>query len=553
MDEKYQRIKVLGKGSFGKAYLVRNTETDTKCVVKQMETGMMGQKERSEAVKEALLLKRMDHPNIVRFQEVFMTRKGRLCIVMDYADGGDIHMEIKRQEGCLLAEPKVVEWFVQVCFALKHVHSRKVLHRDLKTQNIFLMASGQIKLGDFGIARVLDATKDYAKTMVGTPYYLSPEIIEDKPYNFKSDIWSCGVVLYEMVTLKHPFDADSLVILAGKILRDKYPDPDPMYSQDLKTLIRSMLCKDASQRPNIVAILQEFFLQGAMYEANRKYELGIDLSEFVTEVPARPSLAERRRREVEAAAQESSAAATSSEAAPAPLAPPASEPAPAPAAAVVRAAEDGDVVLTGTVPQQQRPPALGFTGAVQQQWRPERAPTSPCSTATGQDPEEDYEEEFEDYSGSEDGDREPPSDLQRSVANLRLGPDQGAGGGGSHPSRLGGIAEDADGSPTAAVASSAAAGGMVSAQVGGTGAATGIAAKAASLRSYLCSQMPTDDFQRAYELVRGASREGAAPAPAEELQARVADVIGSDKVPELFTLFQLLCFLEDVASNGGSP
>merc|ERR1719401_1616714 len=166
---------------------------------------------------------------------------------MDYADGGDVHMEIKRQNGRLIPEVQVLEWFVQTCFALKHVHERKVLHRDLKTQNIFLMATGQIKLGDFGIARVLDATKDYAKTMVGTPYYLSPEIIEDRPYDFKSDVWSCGVVLYEMATLKHPFDADSLVILATKILKENYPDPDASYSEELQELVRSMLCKDASK------------------------------------------------------------------------------------------------------------------------------------------------------------------------------------------------------------------------------------------------------------------------------------------------------------------
>merc|ERR1719460_2690634 len=180
---------------------------------------------------------------------------------MDYADGGDIHAEIKRREGELIPEAKIIEWFVQTCFALKHVHERKVLHRDLKTQNIFLMLTGQIKLGDFGIARVLDATKDYAKTMVGTPYYLSPEIIEDRPYNFKSDIWSCGVVLYEMTTLKHPFDADSLVILASKILKDQYPPPDAMYTADLKELIRSMLWKEASLRPTIRGILCHEFLQ----------------------------------------------------------------------------------------------------------------------------------------------------------------------------------------------------------------------------------------------------------------------------------------------------
>ncbi|CAJ1355747.1 unnamed protein product [Effrenium voratum] len=148
---------------------------------------------------------------------------GTLREVMDYADGGDVHMKIKSREA------QILEWFVQTCFALKHVHDRKVLHRDLKTQNIFLMSNGHVKLGDFGIARVLEFTKDYARTMVGTPYYLSPEIIkdharypdEDRPYNFTSDVWSMGVVLYEMSTLKHPFDADSLVLLASKILKDR--------------------------------------------------------------------------------------------------------------------------------------------------------------------------------------------------------------------------------------------------------------------------------------------------------------------------------------------
>merc|ERR1719478_245549 len=107
----------------------------------------------------------------------------------------------------------------------------RILHRDLKTQNIFLMKSSQIKLGDFGIARVLEATKDYAKTMVGTPYYLSPEIIRDRPYAYKSDVWSCGVVLFEMATLQRPFSADCLAVLAGKILKDEIPPTDKMYSQ----------------------------------------------------------------------------------------------------------------------------------------------------------------------------------------------------------------------------------------------------------------------------------------------------------------------------------
>jgi NIMA (never in mitosis gene a)-related kinase len=101
----------------------------------------------------------------------------------------------------------VLNWFTQICLALKHVHDRKILHRDLKSQNIFLTKKGMIKLGDFGIARVLSDTKSKAKTVVGTPYYLSPEIIKSEPYSFKSDIWSLGVLLYEMCALTPPFNA----------------------------------------------------------------------------------------------------------------------------------------------------------------------------------------------------------------------------------------------------------------------------------------------------------------------------------------------------------
>eukprot|EP00392_Amoebophrya_sp_AT5.2_P015797 g16013.t1 len=213
-----------------------------------------------------------------------MTRKGRLCIVMEYCDGGDVHMKIKEQraknqgQGELLPEDVILSWFAQVCFALRHVHQRKVLHRDLKTQNIFLHQSGQVKLGDFGISRVLDATKDYAKTMVGTPYYLSPEIIEDQPYNFQSDVWSLGVVLYEMTTLKHPFDAESLHFLAVKILNGKYPPPDTRYSTELADLIRKMLLKDPNERPSLLRIVRNPVLRKPVLAVNEKYQLNWDLS-----------------------------------------------------------------------------------------------------------------------------------------------------------------------------------------------------------------------------------------------------------------------------------
>jgi len=440
MDEKYKRQKVLGQGSFGKAYLVENTEAKCLCVVKQMETAMMDPKERNEAVKEASMLKRMDHPNIVRFQEVFMTRKGRLCIVMDYADGGDIHMKIKKQQGVLLPEIQILEWFVQTCFALKHVHERKVLHRDLKTQNIFLMSTGQVKLGDFGIAKVLDATKDYAKTMVGTPYYLSPEIIEDRPYNFKSDIWSAGVVLYEMTTLKHPFDAETLMLLASQILKEQEPPPDPSFSSDLASLIRNMLSKDSRNRPFIHNIMELDFLQDIMHEANKKYNLGLDL--------------------------------------------PVLEPKPSPASV------------------EQAPEAVS-TGPA--------ASAEEAKKANEDEDDDEYEEEFDDYSGSEE-EQEQPNALKASVSRFKLD-------GGAHAA-IGGAEPEAG---------------------------SRVGAKADSLRIYLTSQVPQSEFDKAYGLVRSANE---TKSDAETLQKEVADIIGADKSKELFTLFQLLVFLEDYAGSG---
>eukprot|EP00929_Paragymnodinium_shiwhaense_P067988 TRINITY_DN34174_c0_g1_i1.p1 TRINITY_DN34174_c0_g1~~TRINITY_DN34174_c0_g1_i1.p1 ORF type:complete len:508 (+),score=118.94 TRINITY_DN34174_c0_g1_i1:106-1629(+) len=506
MDEKYQRIKVLGKGSFGKAYLVHNTEANEKCVVKQMETMMMDPKERGEAVKEALLLKRMNHPNIVRFQEVFMTRKGRLCIVMDYADGGDVHQEIKRQEGNLLPESRILEWFVQTGFALRHVHGRKVLHRDLKTQNIFLMATGQVKLGDFGIAKVLDATKDYAKTMVGTPYYLSPEIIEDKPYNFKSDIWSCGVVLYEMTTLKHPFNAESLVILAGKILKDQYPPPDEGYSPELQSLIKSLLCKDASKRPLITEILAIPFLQDSMRSANDSYRLQQDLSEFAAAAA----------RAVAAAKAADAPGAGQVRLSPAPLSSPvggacssASQPSPS------QQAEAADSVLMGT----------STVSPITRNGSPAEAEEVE-EDLEGKNDDDYEEEEFEDYSGSEDGDKKPVSELQQSVAKLKLG----AG---------------AKERTTESSSSAAATPGKFAA--GSPAEGSNIRTKADSLRTYLLAQLPRAHFDRAYACVRSSAK---GDVDAEDLRQQVSDAIGADKAPELFTLFQLLCFLEDVSAGG---
>jgi len=169
--------------------------------------------------------------------------------------GGDLAKRIKERRGAYFSEAQILDWFTQICLAVKHVHDRKIIHRDLKTQNIFLTKSNIIKLGDFGIARVLTNTRDHAKTVIGTPYYLSPEIIENKPYGMKSDMWSLGVVLYELCALKPPFDGNSLQFLALKIVRGTYSPIPGHYSRDLRSLVFSLLQTDPNKRPTAAQIL----------------------------------------------------------------------------------------------------------------------------------------------------------------------------------------------------------------------------------------------------------------------------------------------------------
>lgn len=177
------------------------------------------------------------------------------CYINDI--GGDLTKHINSAKGSYIPESQIIDWFTQICLAMKHVHDRKILHRDLKCQNIFLTKNGIIKLGDFGIARVLNSTKENARTMVGTPYYLSPEIIDNKPYSFKSDIWSLGVVLYELCALKPPFDAESLPKLAMRIVRGNYNPVPSQYSRELKNLIAAMLTLDPQKRPSVHQILSK--------------------------------------------------------------------------------------------------------------------------------------------------------------------------------------------------------------------------------------------------------------------------------------------------------
>ncbi|NXI08662.1 NEK3 kinase, partial [Irena cyanogastra] len=251
--EGYNVLKVLGEGSFGRALLVHHRISDQKYVMKEIRLPMSSSGVENSR-KEAVLLAKMKHPNIVAFKESFEV-DGHLYIVMEYCDAGDLMQKIKHQGGNLFPEDTILHWFVQMCLAVKHIHDKRVLHRDIKSKNVFLTQSGKVKLGDFGSARLLAHPMSYACTYVGTPYYVPPEIWESLPYNNKSDIWSLGCILYELCTLKHPFQAKSWKHLILKICKGSY-DPLPShYSYELHNLIKQMFKRNPQNRPSASTIL----------------------------------------------------------------------------------------------------------------------------------------------------------------------------------------------------------------------------------------------------------------------------------------------------------
>eukprot|EP01038_Epipyxis_sp_PR26KG_P006016 gene6016-8286_t len=263
--KKYKRVKYLGKGSYGAAILVElKSNPAQKFVIKEIIIGHLKPTEQAAAKNEAEVLHQMSHSNITMYIESFV-EASKLYIVMEHADGGDLSGAVQKRktENKFWTEEEVMRIFVQICLALKHVHDQNILHRDLKSQNIFLTQKGVVKLGDFGIAKVLDAPDDQARTQIGTPYYLSPEICESKPYGRKSDVWSLGVVLYELVALELPFQATSLPQLVTKICNAEpnYSKIESKYSPTIITLTRSMLLKNSDKRPSVLQIVKTDFIK----------------------------------------------------------------------------------------------------------------------------------------------------------------------------------------------------------------------------------------------------------------------------------------------------
>mmetsp|Transcript_77300 Transcript_77300/g.127658 ORF Transcript_77300/g.127658 Transcript_77300/m.127658 type:complete len:560 (+) Transcript_77300:53-1732(+) len=252
----WREVKQIGEGSFAKALLVEASD-GTQAVCKVMDISEASKKEAEDAAKEGRLLASLQHPFVVRYRDSFC-EAGVLCLIMDFCEGGELAKQIRRarRNHQRIPEEQILRWFTQAMLSLKYIHDKHILHRDLKPANFFLTKTGSLKMGDFGIAKSMACTIAFAKTRIGTPYYLSPEVCQEKPYAWPSDMWSMGCILYEMCALQVPFDAHSISGLVQKICYGPLPIVPDSYSDFLRRLCRQLLDRDPKKRPSADEVLQ---------------------------------------------------------------------------------------------------------------------------------------------------------------------------------------------------------------------------------------------------------------------------------------------------------
>uniref|UniRef100_F6Y676 Serine/threonine-protein kinase Nek11 n=1 Tax=Ornithorhynchus anatinus TaxID=9258 RepID=F6Y676_ORNAN len=271
---RYALQQKLGSGSFGTVYLVSDKKAkqgEELKVLKEISIGELKPNETVQANMEALLLSKLDHPSIVKFYTSFVERDN-FCIITEYCEGRDLDCKIQeyREAGKTFPESQILEWFIQLLLGVNYMHERRILHRDLKAKNMFLK-NNLLKIGDFGVSRLLMGSCDLATTFTGTPYYMSPEALKHQGYDTKSDIWSLACILYEMCCINHAFTGHSFLSIVYKIVEGETPSLPGRYPRELNEIMQSMLNKNPSSRPSAREILKSPYIDAQLQHMKCKY------------------------------------------------------------------------------------------------------------------------------------------------------------------------------------------------------------------------------------------------------------------------------------------
>jgi serine/threonine protein kinase len=247
------------------ALLVQDTATQQGYVAKVMSLDRMPEKEQVRMRSEAECLGLCTHPNIIASRECIVA-PAVLYLITEYGDGGDLakELQLRKARGVYFQNAEIACVFAQLCLAVDHIHRKGILHRDIKPANIFFMRSGLVKLGDFGFSKRYDETlsNDVGRTVCGTPFYMSPEMWSGEKYSKKCDMWSMGVVLYELMALDRPFKGEGIKEVSVNI-RSRRMEAIPVdrYDADLVGACLALLSADHSARPDIKDLLRLPLLQ----------------------------------------------------------------------------------------------------------------------------------------------------------------------------------------------------------------------------------------------------------------------------------------------------
>ena len=257
----------LGKGAFGSVSIVKRKEDQQIYAMKRVKIINLAKKEKDNSFNEVRLLASLRHKNIIGYKEAFYDEKSStLNIVMEYADDGDLSSKIKNmlKKHLQFEENTIWSILIQILEGLNYLHKSQVIHRDLKSANIFLTKKGIVKIGDLNVSII--AKKNLAVTQTGTPYYAAPEVWENESYNNKCDIWSVGCIIYEMAALHVPFRGTSIHQLYKNIMKGKYIEIPNIYSDDLKNIIKLILCLNPIKRPSASDLLNNEIIKNKIKE-----------------------------------------------------------------------------------------------------------------------------------------------------------------------------------------------------------------------------------------------------------------------------------------------
>ena len=254
LREMYEVGRAVGKGGYAVVYKGTRRDDGTRVAIKQVDLHEMSERKRLRCLREVQLLGNLRHPGIVEMYDSFLDDE-KLCIVFEWAAGGDLKRLLRKHlaAGALLDEGTVWRTFRQIAAAVAHMHERRVMHRDIKPANVLVTANGRCKVADLGLGRQFGSNTVAVDSKVGTPYYVSPEVVKGEPYDWSSDVWSLGCLLYELATLRSPFEMEgaNLYAVFQRISTSSWaPLPSHRFSPPLVELVRQMMDPNPRDRPS---------------------------------------------------------------------------------------------------------------------------------------------------------------------------------------------------------------------------------------------------------------------------------------------------------------